>query len=80
MKGRDAIFEEQRWIQIWGIPDHWISKEVGRKIGKLFSHCMNVIIPENRSRHDMLIKLLVEVDIGKSLLGGTKLKLGEELV
>lgn len=41
---------------------------------------MNVIIPENGSMHDRLIKLLVEVDIGKSRLGGTKLKLGEELV
>lgn len=49
-------------------------------MGKLFSHCMNVIIPNNGSRHGRVMKLLVEVDQGKSLLRGIKLKLDEELI
>lgn len=38
------------WIQIGGMPSHWVSKQVGWKIGNLFSQCFNVIIPETDSR------------------------------
>ena len=25
------------WIQVWNLPVHWISKDVGQKIGKVFT-------------------------------------------
>lgn len=62
------------------MPNHWSSKEVGWKIGKLFSQCFNVIILENGSRSGKIIKLFVEVELKKSLIRGTTMKLDDELV
>ena len=33
------------WIQVWNLPVHWISKEVGWKIGSIFPEVKEVIIP-----------------------------------
>lgn len=46
----------------------------------MLAHCISVIIPKNGSKHGRLLKMLIEVDLGKSLLRETKLKLDEELV
>lgn len=62
------------WVQVRGLPNHWMAREVGWKIGKLFPHCLNVIIPKNGSKNGLLMKLLVEVDLEKPLLRGPKLK------
>lgn len=66
------------WVQIRGIPIHWVSKEVGWKIGKLFPHCLNVILPENGSREGRILKILVELDLTSPLMRGTTIKLGDE--
>lgn len=34
------------WVQIWGIPTHWMAKEVGVKIDKLFVQVRDVILLE----------------------------------
>lgn len=51
---------------------------VGWKLCKLFPSCLNVIIPENGSKEGKVLKILVEVELDKPLLRGTKIKLGEE--
>lgn len=57
-----------------------LSKEVGWKIGKIFVHCLNVIIPENGSKQGRLMKVLAEIELKKPLMRGTKLKLEDELI
>lgn len=57
-----------------------MAREVGWKIGKLFPRCLNVIILKNRSKNGLLLKLLVEVELEKPLLRGTKLKFDNEFV
>lgn len=50
-----------------------MSKEVGFKLGKLFSNVTDVIVPpigRNEGRH---MKILVEIDLSKPLLRGTTL-------
>lgn len=39
---------------------------------------MNVILPENRSKQDRLVKILVEIVLNKPLLRGTKIILDGE--
>lgn len=50
----------------------------GWKIGKLFVHCHNVVLPKNGSRHGRVLKLLAEVELEKPLIRGTNLKLADE--
>lgn len=48
---RDDAFDSTRcWIQVWHVPDHWLSTETGWKVGKLFKKCFNVVIPETGSK------------------------------
>lgn len=77
----DAIFARApMWLQVKGVPNHWCSKKVGWKIGKLFPHCLNVVIPESGSREGKMIKLFVELNLNKPLLRGTKIMLDEKTV
>lgn len=79
MKKEDECFGRiPLWVQIMGIPNHWASKEVGWKIGKLFHKCLNVILPENGSKQGRLLKILVEVELNRPLLMGTRVNLEGE--
>lgn len=79
LTGNDESFSKvSLWIQAWGVPNQRSCKEVGFKIGKLFPHCSNVIVPENGRKMGRLLKLQVEIDLSKPLLRGTKLKLSSE--
>lgn len=69
----------QIWVQIWNVPLKWMSKEVGAKIGKLFSKVCEVLIPETGSSRGICIKLLATVNLEKSLLRGANIKLGSEV-
>ncbi|XP_071906083.1 uncharacterized protein [Coffea arabica] len=62
------------WVQIWNLPVHWMSEEVGRKIGAVFSRVNEVIIPQTGSKEGRHIKLLVVADISQPLLRGTIVK------
>lgn len=68
------------WIQIRGLPNHWSSKEVGWKLGKLFNHCLNVILLEHGSREGKLLNLFVEINLDKPLMRGSKIKIKNEEV
>lgn len=50
------------------------------EICKLFSRCLNVLIPQNGGKNGLMIKLLVEVELMNPLLRGTKMKLENESV
>lgn len=64
------------WVQIRRVPNNWSSRKVGWKLSKL----SNVIIPENGSKNGRMLKLLVEVELDKPLLRGTKIELENEFV
>ncbi|XP_027090153.2 uncharacterized protein [Coffea arabica] len=59
------------WVQIWNLPLHWVTKEVGRKIGSIFSRVEEVIIPQNGRRDGKHMKILVEMDLSIPLPRGT---------
>ncbi|XP_027158439.1 uncharacterized protein LOC113760064 [Coffea eugenioides] len=65
------------WIQVWNLPVHWISKEAGKKIGSIFRHVRDVIIPQTGGKEGRHLKLLVMVNISKPLLRGTIVKVGD---
>lgn len=80
MRSDDPSFSlSQMWVQVKGLPSRWSSKEVGWKLGKLFSTCLNVIYMENGSRDGKILKILVEVNLGQPLLRGTKIKMDSEV-
>ncbi|XP_027061100.1 uncharacterized protein [Coffea arabica] len=63
------------WVQAWNLPVHWISKEVGWKIGSIFQEVKEVIVPQVGGKEGRHLKLLVLVDITSPLLRGTTVKL-----
>ena len=54
---------------------HWITKEVGRKIGSVFKQVTDVIIPQSTGKKGKHLKILVLTDLLKPLLRGTVVKL-----
>ncbi|XP_027072044.1 uncharacterized protein LOC113774451 [Coffea eugenioides] len=56
------------WVQIWNLPVHWISKEIGRKIGRVFHEVREVIIPQVGGKEGRHLKMLLTVDISQPLL------------
>ncbi|KAL3516820.1 hypothetical protein ACH5RR_023722 [Cinchona calisaya] len=62
------------WVQVWNLPIHWFSKEVGRKIGQVFHNVIDVKIPETGSKEGRHIKLLVEMDVNQPIVRGTTIK------
>ncbi|KAK6161567.1 hypothetical protein DH2020_004948 [Rehmannia glutinosa] len=64
------------WIQIWNIPNHWISSEAGLKVGGLFTEVQDVFIPDSGIVKGRCIKLLALIDLAKPLLRGTHIRLG----
>ncbi|XP_027177917.1 uncharacterized protein LOC113777071 [Coffea eugenioides] len=69
-----AFNEAPLWVQVWNLPVHWMSKEVGRKIGVVFNGVKEVIIPQTGSKEGRHIKLLVVADISQPLLRGSIVK------
>ncbi|XP_027071609.1 uncharacterized protein [Coffea arabica] len=62
------------WVQVWNLPVHYISKEVGKKIGSVFHLVKDVIIPQTGGKEGRHLKLAVVVDITQPLLRGTTIK------
>lgn len=74
---QSAVFSRiQLWTQVWNIPNHWLSKELGFKFKHLFCDVLDVIIPEHGSKRGRHLNILTEIDLNKPLLRGTKLKFG----
>ena len=53
VKWTEGIEDEQNafdkcriWVQVWNLPLHWITKEVGRKMGGIFNEVIEVITRE----------------------------------
>lgn len=61
------------------MPEHWLSKEVGAKIGKLFSQVSDIMIPEFESSKGRYIRILATLNLDKALLRGTNIRLNDEV-
>lgn len=66
------------WVQVWIIPLHWMSKDVGRKIGHALGGTCDVVIPENGSKEGQYMRLNAMMNITKPLPKGKLIKLGLE--
>ncbi|XP_071901081.1 uncharacterized protein [Coffea arabica] len=67
------------WVQIWNLPVHWLSKEVGKKIGAVFKEVREVLAPQSGGKEGRHLKILALVDLSKSLLRGTVVKIAGAL-
>lgn len=74
-KDTKAFRKALLWVQIWKLPIHCITKEVGRKIREIFTTVQDVIVPSGGSKEGKHVKILVEVDITQPLLRGTTVRL-----
>lgn len=68
------------WVQIWNLPTHWLSAEIGFKFSNIFGAVLDVLIPEGGSKNGCHLKILTEVDLNKPLLRGTKLRFQSQTV
>ncbi|CAA0808754.1 Unknown protein [Striga hermonthica] len=68
------------WVQIHGLPLHWISVDTGLKIGKIFDDVKDVYVPDSGSITGRWIIILAQINLNEPLLRGTKIKLGDELI
>ncbi|CAI9098435.1 OLC1v1035079C1 [Oldenlandia corymbosa var. corymbosa] len=59
------------WVQIWNTAVHWISKEIGQKLGRMLGEVRDVIIPDVGGTEYKHIKILVEMDLRRRLERGT---------
>ncbi|XP_027152250.1 uncharacterized protein LOC113752331 [Coffea eugenioides] len=63
------------WVQLWNLPVHWLSKEIGRKIGAVFKEVRDVVIPQVGGKEGRHLKALVMADLSKPLLRGTVVRI-----
>ncbi|KAK6163997.1 hypothetical protein DH2020_000861 [Rehmannia glutinosa] len=75
---KENFFYIDMWVQIWDLHAHWISSEVGLKIGKIFPSVKDVFIPKTGSIKGRYLKINVSIEIEKPLMRGINLKLKGE--
>ncbi|XP_019225859.1 PREDICTED: uncharacterized protein LOC109207408 [Nicotiana attenuata] len=66
------------WVQVWNILLHWMSKDVGRKIGHALGGTVDIVIPENGSKERRYMRTKVTVNINRPLPRRKLIKLGLE--
>ncbi|CAA0831374.1 Unknown protein [Striga hermonthica] len=80
-KATEFSREEEKiktWVQVHNLPLHWLTAEMGLKIGKIIGKVLNVQTPGAGSPHGNLIKIQVELNLRETIPRGTKVKLGPE--
>lgn len=66
------------WVQVWNLPIHCFSKDIGVKIGSSFNKVKEIIIPPTGSKEGKHMKMLVEMDISQPILRGTSARFNEK--
>lgn len=62
------------WIQVWGIPLQFLSKDVGVKIGLKFGDVDDVVIPHSGSREGRFLRIRTVVDVTQPLKRGCMIR------
>ncbi|KAH0633124.1 hypothetical protein KY284_035910 [Solanum tuberosum] len=71
LKSTSSIFNVcELWVQVWNIPLHWMSMDVGRKIGNALGGIVDIVIPENGSKEGQYIRPKARMNITKPLPRG----------
>ena len=70
-----AFMTAPLWVQLWNLPVHWLSKEVGKKIGGVFIDVKEVLVPQSGGKEGRHLKVLALVDLSKPLLRGTMVRI-----
>ncbi|XP_027155796.1 uncharacterized protein LOC113756236 [Coffea eugenioides] len=70
-----AFLNTPLWVQVWTLSVHWLSKEVGRKIGAVFKEVKEMVIPQSGGKEGRHLKILALTNLSKPLLRGTMVKL-----
>ncbi|CAA0823537.1 Unknown protein [Striga hermonthica] len=68
------------WVQAWNIPLHWLSSEVGIKLGSVFKQVKDVSVPQGGNLAGKCLRLLVTLDVNKPLLRCTHIQLEEKKI
>ncbi|KAE9444887.1 hypothetical protein C3L33_23215, partial [Rhododendron williamsianum] len=63
------------WVQIWGLPIQFISKDVGLKIGARIGFVDDVAIPATGSKEGRFVRVRVHMDVNVPLKRGCVVKL-----
>ena len=63
------------WVQVWNLPIHWISKEAGKKIGKVLKEVKEFLISHTGGKEGKHLKMLVWADMTQPLLRRTAVKM-----
>ncbi|CAA0819866.1 Unknown protein [Striga hermonthica] len=66
----------QIWVQIHNLPLHWLTLELGLKIGGVIGKVVNVQVPSAESSNGHIMKVQVELNLREPIPRGTKIKLG----
>ncbi|XP_055801627.1 uncharacterized protein At4g02000-like [Solanum dulcamara] len=66
------------WVQVWNIPLHWMSTDVGHKIENTLGGIVDIVIPANGSKEGQYIRLKVRINITKPLPKVKLIKLESE--
>ena len=76
----DAFRMTPLWVQMWNLPVHWLSKEVGKKIGKtVFRGVKKAIIPQAGGKEGRHLKVHIVIDTYRPLPRGTTVKMNDSL-
>ncbi|KAH7841581.1 hypothetical protein Vadar_031758 [Vaccinium darrowii] len=62
------------WVQAWGIPLQYLSKDVGVKLGLKFGDVDEVIIPNTGSRDGRFLRIRTYLDVSQPLKWGCMIR------
>lgn len=65
------------WIQIWGFPLQFLSKEVGLKLGARIGSVDDVVMPVTGSKEGRFVRVRVHMDVTLPLKRGSMVKLSK---
>ncbi|XP_057720054.1 uncharacterized protein LOC130934508 [Arachis stenosperma] len=67
INNNDELSRVPIWVQLWGIPEHYKSKELGRKIGGTMGEVVEVDFYSMRGRESRILKVKILMDATKPL-------------
>ena len=63
---------------MWNLPLHWVTKEIGKRIGGVFNRVREVIISPGERKEGKHLKVLVELDLNHPILRATTVRIRDE--
>ncbi|CAA0825976.1 Unknown protein [Striga hermonthica] len=64
------------WVQLHNLPLHWLTIELGTKIGQVIGKVIDVLVPGVESMNEHIMKVQVEMNLREAIPRGTLITLG----